>query len=156
MGCMLIPMTTRYQTTRRGALQLFGASAAIISPVSAFAAQGGPSPLLSLTGVPLAWPLYHRLGASDGIALAGDRVVLERDVAHPSGRRGIAVHRLSGETIGFVTDRHHGAIDWAMQRGGAVEAEITAVDRPVVAGKRVPGWGGYRIDITVDERAALV
>lgn len=155
-------MTTRSNTpSRRSALQLFGASAALATPGIGLAADAaspaaaGPRSLLTLANVPLAWPLYHRTaGGGDPVPERGARVFLERDTAHPSGERGIAVYRKSGEQLGFVTDRHHAALDWALKRSDRVEARIVAVDEPVVRARRVPGWGAFRISVDAYEGAA--
>ncbi len=138
-------------------MQLFGASAALAtSGVSLAAAATGSKPILSLDAIPIAWPVYHRLEAFGRMPQAGEPVVLERDVPHPSGERGIAVYLGTGEKIGHITNQHKAALDWALQRAGTVEAHIAAVDTAVVNRKAVPGWGAFRIDVAIHEGIGLV
>jgi hypothetical protein len=127
-----------------------------MTPGIAFAMQAGSKPLLTLDNISLAWPVYHRLSFFDGMPEAGDPVVLERDVAHPSGERGISVTTSAGETLGYVTNQHFAALDWALKRAGAVDARISEVNLAVVNGKRVPGWGAFRIDTKIYEQRGLV
>jgi len=149
-------------TTRRGTLKLFGASAALATPGLALAAdatmaeRAGPSPFFNLPDVPLAWPLYHSAAHRDSMPEVGASVYLERDVVHPSGDRGIAVFAKSGEALGYVTGGHFAAIDWAMKRAGRVDAKLVAVDEPVVRGRRIPGWGAFRISVAahLEQRVA--
>ena len=155
-------MTNRSQTpNRRSTLKLFGASAALATPGIAFAADAttadpaGPRPFFNLPDVPLAWPLYHSAAHFGSMPKKGIRVFLERDVAHPSGGRGIAVFARSGETLGYVTDRHHAALDWALKRAGRIDAKLVAIDEPVVRNRRVPGWGGFRISVAAHLEPAI-
>jgi len=154
-------MTTRtFTPSRRSALQLFGASAALATPgiglAANMAASTGAKPILSLNDVPIAWPVYHRLAAFGAMPEAGDRVSLERDVPHPSEERGIAVRLSSGDKLGYITNQHHAALDWALQRAGRVDARIEAINEPVVRGKTIPGWGAFRISVKIYEGAAFV
>lgn len=137
-------------------MQLFGASAAITTSSVSLAAASESKPLLTLDGVPIAWPVYHRLAAFGRMPQEGEPVVLERDVTHPSGDRGIAVYLGTGEKIGYVTNQHHAALDWAMKRASTVDARLSNVDIAVVNRKAVPGWGAFRIDVTIHEGAGLV
>ncbi len=86
----------------------------------------------------------------------GDAVFLERDTLHPSGHRGITVFLPSGEKLGYVTNQHHAALDWAMQRSNRIDAHVAAVNEPVIRGKRVPGWGAFHIAVTLHEGVAAV
>ena len=154
-------MTTPISTpSRRSALQLFGASAALATSGIGLAANAatatGAKPILSLTDVPIAWPVYHRLGAFGALPEAGDRVSLERDAPHPSDDRGIAVFLASGDKLGYITNQHYAALNWALQRAGRVDARIEAINEPVVRGKAVPGWGAFRISVKAYEGAAYV
>jgi len=143
-------------------LQLFGASAALATPGLGLAAHAataadGAKPILKLDAVPLAWPVYHRLMTLEDMPDIGAPLFLERDVRHPSGDRGIVVYMQSGnEKLGFVTDQHHAALDWALQRAGRIDARIAAVDEPVVRGQRVPGWGAFHISVAAYEEVAAV
>ncbi len=148
--------TSLTNTTRRGALKLFGATAAIATPGIALAATKDAKPLLALDNVPLAWPTYHKLASFDAMPQAGDEVVLEADKWHPANYTGIAVYTKQGEKIGYVTNQNVAALDWAMKNGSTVEAKIAAIDVPVVRSKRVPGWGAFKIDVSVKNKAALV
>lgn len=148
--------------SRRSALQLFGASAALVTPVLGLSAHAvaadapGSKSILTLGSVPIAWPLYYRLENFELTPRVGSEVFLTRDVAHPSRERGISVALASGETLGYVTEQHHAALDWALQRAGRVDARIMAVDEPVVRGRRVPGWGAFRISVDIREGVAAV
>ena len=160
----LITMTTRNNMpSRRSALQLFGASAALVPPVLGFSAYAvpvdapGSEPILSLDSVPLSWPVYHRLMTSDDMPEIGSPLFFERDVRHPSGEWGIVVYMQSGnEKLGFVTRQHHAALDWALVRAGRIDARITQVNEPVVRGRRVPGWGSFHISVKVWDGVAAV
>ncbi len=143
-------------TTRRGALKLFGATAAIATPGLAFAATKDAKPLLALGNVPLAWPMYHKIESFDKMPKPGDEVVLEADKWHPANYTGIAVYTKQGEKIGYVTNQNFAALDWAMKNGSTVDAKIAAIDVPVVRNKRVPGWGAFKIDVSVQNKVALV
>lgn len=141
-------------------MQLFGASAVLATPGIGLAANAAPAtgakPILSLTDVPIAWPVYHRLAAFGAMPEAGDRVSMERDVPHPSDERGIAVFLASGDKLGYVTNQHYAALNWALQRAGRVDARIEAINEPVVRGKAIPGWGAFRISVNVYEGSAFV
>jgi hypothetical protein len=145
-----------FTPSRRTALQLFGASAAITAPGISLAASSGTKPLLTLWDAALAWPEFHRLASFEAMPAEGDRVFLEGDVHHPNGGRGIAVMLRSGEPLGFVTNQHHAALNWAMQRSADIDARISTVRAATGREGRVPGWGAYRVDIVVREQAAFV
>ena len=155
-------MTTRsFTPSRRSALQLFGASAAIATSgltltANAAAETKGPKPLLFLANVPVAWPVYHRLASFERMPQVGEPVVLERDTPHPSGHRGITIFLPTGEKLGYVTNQHQAALDWALQRAGTVDARIVQVNEPVVSGKRIPGWGAFHVAITIHQGVAAV
>jgi|GEM_PF-5038371 len=153
--------TPTFTPTRRSALQLFGASAALATSSVSLAANAagktaGPNPLLFLGNVPLAWPSYHRLASFERMPQSGESVVIQRDVPHPSGKRGIAVSLATGEKLGYITDQNASALDWALQRAGTVDARIVSVNEPVVRGKRVPGWGAFHIAVTIHQGVAAV
>ena len=156
-------MTTRsFTPSRRSTLQLFGASAALatsglsLAASAADAKAAGPKPLLFLGNVPVAWPVYHRLAAFERMPQVGEPVVLERDAPHPNDKRGIAIFLSSGEKIGYVTNQHQAALDWALRRAGTVDARIVSVNEPVISGKRIPGWGAFHVAITVHQGVAAV
>lgn len=146
---------TKMNFSRRTTLGLFGASAAIATAGSAFAMGATGNSVLALNDVPLAWPQYHRLASFDAAPQIGDRITLKRHARHPFDDEGVAVFDASGEKLGFVSRQHVSAVSWALDRGDQVEARIAQLEKPVVNGRRVGGWGNIRIDLDIRSTATV-
>lgn len=146
---------TKMTFSRRGTLGLFGASAAIASAGPVLAMGTTDAPVLALSDVPLAWPQFHHLVGGEAAPQVGRKVTLRRDARHPFDDEGVAVFDEQGERLGYIARQHVSAVSWALDRGDAVKARISALESPVVRGHRIGGWGNVRIDLDIRRTAAV-
>jgi hypothetical protein len=81
---------------------------------------------LLVQDAPLAGFRYHRAQALWRELRVGDRLELEREADNPHDANAVAV-RWRGHKLGYVPRRENAALAWAMDRGAALRASISAL-----------------------------
>ena len=101
---------------------------------------------LTLRTVPLAIPQYYRTAMRVPLAEEGDTVSFVA-APHPSEGTAISVVSKRGERIGYVPLCHKSTVADALSQGKLRGATISRVHESVSAGKSIPGWGAFHLDI---------
>ena len=81
---------------------------------------------LLVQDAPLAGFRSHRAQALWRELRVGDRLELEREADNPHDANAVAV-RWRGHKLGYVPRRENAALAWAMDRGAALRARISAL-----------------------------
>ena len=127
------------------------AATAVAAPVIASAAERQPRDevILQLNSIPVEWPQYHRIDSFAYKPQVGDSLKLVSEARENNEEEAIAVYTMDSKRLGYISQRHNVSLTRAMQRGGQQHAEIKMIAAPYVEGKKVQGWGAFRIDVEV-------
>jgi hypothetical protein len=99
---------------------------AIVLALVPTAAPAEESVRLLVQDAQLAGFRYHRGQALWRELRVGDRLELEREADNPHDANAVAV-RWRGNKLGYVPRRDNAALAWAMDRGAALRARISAL-----------------------------
>jgi hypothetical protein len=99
---------------------------ALVCALLPAAATADESVRLLVQDAPLAGFRYHQAQALWRELRLGDRLELEREPDNPHDANAVAV-RWKGHKLGYVPRRENAALAWAMDRGAALRARISAL-----------------------------